>query len=119
MSVIKKEVDVSLRDGTETTVQLPEKLPAVTAMNTRDKIKIGVKGQKAEIDNVQKVLNDAQKYLVKNLMDNHTKHSWEELTIDSFDKIWSLYKDQINGKKKESPDTESDTTSKSEEKQGK
>ena len=116
---MKKEMSVELKDGTETTIEIPEKLPAVLGIRVRDKFQVDLKNNSASVESVQKMKNEMEKYLVKNIMNRHTDHDWKDLTLESFDKIFGFYKDQVNGKKKESADTRSDTTSKSEKKQDK
>lgn len=110
-----EEFDLELKDGTEVSVSLPAKLPAVLGMNTRDRIEVGFEGDQnrgqVSVENVQQVINDAQKYLVSNLLENHTDYKWEQITLDSHDRVWEYYASQVNGKKKVSSEEKSGDTS--------
>lgn len=102
-------IQVELNDGTETGEEFPEKLPAVTGMEVRDKIKIGFQGDasgggQVQVENAQSVKNDAQQYLASELLQHHTEHELKDVTLETVDRIWEHYAPQVNGKKKESSD---------------
>lgn len=120
VATVQKEI--ILNDGTSQNIYIPERVPRVIGMQTREKIEIGVTGNQSsaemKIENFQEKKNAAQEYLVSNILDNLQNYDsrnpdvdMNDLPLESVDKIWEYYLPQINGKKKESTETGSGTTS--------
>lgn len=101
-------VELGLVDGGTDTVDLPEDVPAYTGIETRNRIEADLEGNekkaRVKVDNVREKLNDAQMYLVEQLLENHTDYTAEDINIDTFDRIAKHYWPQIQGKKKETDD---------------
>lgn len=100
------KLEIELVEGGTDQVELPDSVPAYTGLETRNKIDAILEGnekeQKLRVENAREKVNDAQQYLVSEILSNHTSYTVEDITINSFDRIAEEYWPQIQGEQKKS-----------------